>query len=158
MIEELVVDKLRKKGRMITTAESCTGGMIASRLVNVPGASAVFKEGYITYSDAAKVKMLGVDSDTIRTFGAVSKETAYEMALCGAKKAEADICIAVTGVAGPSEEDGKPVGLVYIGCSYLGSVNVKEYSYTGNRADIRGQAAEDALSLVYDTIMADLGL
>lgn len=137
---------------ILTTAESCTGGIIASRIVNVPGASGVFKEGYITYSDEAKKKLLGVKAETLETYYAVSKETASEMATGGAKAANADVCIAVTGVAGPDKEDGKPVGLVYIACFCKGEVVVEEHNYAGDRTAIRQSAASDALDLIIKMI------
>ncbi len=151
-MERQVVKLLKERGKVLTTAESCTGGMIASRIVNVPGASAVFKEGYITYSDEAKHKLLGVSKDIISKYYAVSEETARAMAIGGAKVAQADVCIAVTGVAGPSEEDGKPVGLVYIACYCNKDVKVIEHNYVGDRAAIRQQAAEDALKLIVDML------
>ena len=118
-MEESIVDLLKEKQMTVTTAESCTGGLLSGRILNVPGASAVYKEGYITYSNEAKEKLLGVSHETLETYGAVSYETAREMAAGAARSAGADVALAVTGIAGP---DGgtkeKPVGLVYIGCIY----------------------------------------
>ena len=152
MIEQELVSLLKDKQLVITTAESCTGGMIASRIVSVPGASAVFKEGYITYSDEVKSRVLGVKKSTLEQYFAVSAETAGEMAEGAAKIANADIAISVTGVAGPDKEDGKPVGLVYIGCSYKGRISVREYNFTGERADIRNAATDEALKFAADII------
>lgn len=152
MIEKDVVCELRERGLLLTTAESCTGGLVAARIVNVPGASGVFHEGYITYSDAAKSKLLGVKQETLNRYCAVSRETAYEMAEGGALRAEADVCVAVTGVAGPDMEDQKPVGLVYIGCCFRGKVTVLEYHFSGDRGQIRAQAAQAALEQLLDTI------
>ncbi len=152
MIEKNVVEVLKEKGLVITTAESCTGGLVAAGIVNTPGASAVFKEGYITYSNEAKMKLLGVRAETLEKYYAVSEETAYEMAQGGAKNAGADVCVAVTGVAGPDMEDGKPVGLVYVSCYYNGRVQVKECHFKGDRAQIRAQAADSALELVWDMV------
>jgi PncC family amidohydrolase len=126
--------------------------MIASRIVNVPGASAVFKQGYITYCDEAKISMLGVSRKTIEKFYAVSAETASEMAMGGAKTANADVCISVTGVAGPDTEDGKPVGLVYIGVCILGSIHVRECHFTGDRASIREQSAQHAMEYAVELL------
>ena len=116
-IEFEVAKLLEQKKLHVTTSESCTGGLIAGTLVNVPGISAWFGEGYVTYSNEAKVKLLGVSHETLATYGAVSAETAEEMAKGAANVADADASVAVTGIAGP---DGgtveKPVGLVYIGC------------------------------------------
>lgn len=151
-IEQKVVELLKKRKMLITTAESCTAGLVASAIVNVAGASSVFKQGYITYSDNAKHELLGVKEQTLKKYFAVSKETAFEMAKGGADAAAADVCVAVTGVAGPDTEDGKPVGLVYIGCCVNGCVTVKKFTFDGDRAKIRNQAAYEALNLVYDCI------
>lgn len=152
MIECELVEALKQKKMIITTAESCTGGMIASGIVSVPGASSVFKQGYITYCDEAKINILGVKKETIEKYYAVSKETAQEMAEGGANAAGADMCIAVTGVAGPSMEDGKPVGLVYIAVCIHDNVVVKEFNFSGSRQDIRHKAYESAFILALESI------
>ena len=105
LLEKHVVDVLKEKKLTITTAESCTGGMISSRIVNVPGASAVLKQAYVTYCDEAKHTVLGVKKETLEKYYAVSSQTACEMAEGGAKAAGADVCVSVTGVAGPDTED-----------------------------------------------------
>lgn len=151
-IEENVVKLLKDKELVIATAESCTGGLIGATIVNVSGASSVFHEGYITYSNEAKMKLLGVSSQTLDTFKAVSKETAAEMAAGGASRSGADVCIAVTGVAGPSVEDDKPVGLVYIGCFYKGKVTVRQFDFSGDRQQIRNASVNEALKLVISCI------
>ena len=116
-LEEKIVSLLQEKGWKIASAESCSGGMIASRLVNVSGVSDVFEEGYITYSNAAKHKLLGVSKQSLGQYGAVSSQVAGEMALGAARQARARAAIAVTGIAGPGGgTPQKPVGLVYIGC------------------------------------------
>ena len=152
LLEKHVVDVLKEKKLTITTAESCTGGMISSRIVNVPGASAVLKQAYVTYCDEAKHTVFGVKKETLEKYYAVSSQTACEMAEGGAKAAGADVCVSVTGVAGPDTEDGKPVGCVFIGCFYNGNVTVKEYSFKGNRMEIRSQAADEALKLVLNVV------
>lgn len=152
MIKKNIVEVLTEKKLTITTAESCTGGLIAASIVNIPGASAVFKEGYITYSNQSKMKLLDVKQETLEKYYAVSKETAFEMACGGAKNAGADVCVAVTGVAGPDMEDGKPVGLVYISCCYNGRVEVRECNFKGDRTRIRMQAANAALDLVMEMV------
>ena len=133
-VEEEVVSLLKEYDLSITTAESCTGGLVAATLINVPGVSEYLKEAYITYSDEAKEKMLGVDPELIKTFTVVSRETAEAMALGGAKAAGCDICVSVTGIAGP---DGgsldQPVGLVYIGCALKGEVQAKRFVFPGDR-------------------------
>ncbi len=153
-MEEAVVRLLDKYGLTVTTAESCTGGMVAAKIVNVPGASDVFNEGFITYSNKAKRKVLDVSKATLKKYGAVSEETAREMALGGVLTADADACVAVTGIAGP---DGgtpeKPVGLVYISCCIKDEVTVEECHFHGTRAEIREQAATAALDLLRRAII-----
>ena len=150
--EEMAVLAQKERGLTVTTAESCTGGMVASRLVNVKGASAVFHQGYITYCDEAKHMMLGVSRKTLEQYSAVSEQTAGEMAEGGACAAGADVCVSVTGVAGPDTEDGKPVGCVYIGCYYRGKTQVRGFNFDGDRMSIRCQAADEALKFIIDTV------
>ncbi len=153
-MEEAVVRLLVKYELTVTTAESCTGGMTAAKLVNVPGASEVFNEGYITYSNKAKRKLLGVSKSTLKKYGAVSEETAREMAEGGAKAAEADACVSVTGIAGPDGgTEEKPVGLVYIGCSVRGETVVERHEFHGTRAENREQSAVSALDLLRRQIL-----
>lgn len=153
-VEEEVVSLLKKYDLSITTAESCTGGLVAATLINVPGVSEYLKEAYITYSDEAKEKMLGVDPELIKTFTVVSRETAEAMALGGAKAAGCDICVSVTGIAGP---DGgsldQPVGLVYIGCALKGEVQAKRFVFPGDRSQVRRSAATEALNFVKEMIL-----
>ena len=153
-LEEVVVRLLNKYELTVTTAESCTGGLLAGRLVNVPGASEVFREGYITYSNKAKRKILGVNKATLRKHGAVSPQTAKEMAIGGVFAADADACVAVTGIAGP---DGgtkeKPVGLVYLACCLKDNVTVEECRFRGNREKIREQSVVQALDLLRRCIL-----
>ena len=153
-LQDAVVKLLKKYELTVTTAESCTGGMLAARLVNVPGVSDVFREGFITYSNKAKRKILDVNKATLKKYGAVSEQTAKEMAKGGVFATDADICIAITGIAGP---DGgtpeKPVGLVYIACYLQDDVRVEEYRFKGNRAKIREQAVVKALDLLRRSII-----
>ena len=133
----------------ITTAESCTGGMVAARLVNVSGVSEVFMEGMVTYSNEAKMRLLGVKEETLRAYGAVSRETAIEMAEGGAHAAGTDVCIAITGLAGPGGGTAeKPVGLVHMACFVKGKTEAREYHFKGNRDKIREQSMMRALNLV----------
>ena len=153
-LEEAIVELLKDKKMTVTTAESCTGGKLAGRILNVPGASEVYQEGYITYSNESKAKLLGVSQETLEQYGAVSRQTAQEMALGAAKAAQADAALSVTGIAGPgggSEE--KPVGLVYIGCAVQGEVTVREYRFTGNRGKNRDYAVVRALTLLREELM-----
>lgn len=151
-----LVELLKEKQLIITTAESCTAGLVSAAIVNVSGASTVFKEGYITYCDESKHRLLGVSQDTLNKYKAVSAETAMEMAKGAADKARADIGISVTGVAGPDTEDGKPVGLVYTGIYYYNNgviVNkAYEHNLKGDRQQIRNQAVECAIDMVIDVI------
>lgn len=157
-LEMAVVRLLKKYELTVATAESCTGGLIAGRLVNVPGASDVFKEGFVTYSNKAKRKHLDVSKNTLKKYGAVSKETAKEMAIGGAFATDSDLCVAVTGLAGPdggSEE--KPVGLVYMACCLGDKVTVEKYQFKGNRSKIREQSVVRALDLVRRTVLENYG-
>lgn len=157
-LEMAVVRLLKKYELTVATAESCTGGLVAGRLVNVPGASDVFKEGFVTYSNKAKRKHLDVSKNTLKKYGAVSKETAKEMAIGGAFATDSDLCVAVTGLAGPdggSEE--KPVGLVYMACCLGDKVTVEKYQFKGNRSKIREQSVVRALDLVRRTVLENYG-
>jgi len=151
-IEYKVVEALKKRKLVVSTAESCTGGLLASHIVNVAGASAVFHQGYITYCDDAKIQMLGVSKETLHTYYAVSSQTAIEMAKGCARISGADIGLSVTGVAGPDMEDGKPVGLVYIGCCYRDECKAYEFHFSGNRTDVRNQAVYEALCIILNTL------
>ena len=147
--EEKIIQELQKRGFSITTAESCTGGLLAGRILDVPGASAVYNEGYITYSNEAKERLLGVSSKTLQLYGAVSRQTATEMALGAAKAAGADVALSTTGIAGPGGGTAeKPVGLVYVGCSMKGAVEVQECRFEGDRKANRNAAVEVALALL----------
>ena len=153
-LEDAVVALLEKQQLTVTTAESCTGGMLSGRLLNVPGASVVYNEGYITYSNEAKERLLGVKAETLAKFGAVSSQTAEEMAVGAAGRAAADAALSVTGIAGPGGgTKEKPVGLVYIGCYVKGKVVVKEFHLTGNRAKNRDYAVVRALTMLREQLI-----
>lgn len=153
-LEEEVVRLLDKYGLTLATAESCTGGLLGARLVNVAGVSDVYKAGFITYSNKAKRKYLDVSKNTLKKYGAVSKETAKEMAKGGVFQTDADICVAITGLAGPGgATNEKPVGLVYIACYIGDKVQVKEYHFKGNRNTIREQTVVCALDTVRRCIL-----
>ena len=157
-LEDAVAKLLKKHRLTVSTAESCTGGLAAGRLVNVPGVSEVFKTGFITYSNKAKRKLLGVKKETLERYGAVSPETAKEMALGAAKASGADVAVSVTGIAGPdggSEE--KPVGLVYMACFVCGNVWVERFHFKGNRAKIRESSVAAALTLMRGCILEVFG-
>ena len=147
--EEKIINKLTDKKMTVTTAESCTGGMVASRLINVAGASAVYNEGFITYSNEAKIKYLGVKESTLSQYGAVSHQTAYEIAEGAAKNTESDAAISVTGIAGPGGgTKEKPVGLVFIGCHVKGKTITKECRFCGNRLKVRKASCKEALNIL----------
>ncbi len=146
-MEEHLVRLLKEKNMTITTAESCTGGLLAGTLVNVAGASDVFRQGFITYDNQVKHNVLGVKEETLRRFGAVSRQCAEEMALGAAKAAGADAAISVTGIAGPGGGTlEKPVGLVYIGCVVGGEVTVEECRLRGSRQKIRELTVKRAMN------------
>lgn len=133
-LESILLNLLEEKGYTFSTAESCTGGLLSSRFINTPGASKVFMEGIVAYSNQAKIERLGVKKETLEKFGAVSEETAREM-LDGLKS---DVAISVTGIAGP--EGGtteKPVGLVYIGYKIKDDIFVEKHIFKGDRERIR---------------------
>lgn len=148
-MEEVVVELLKKGGLSIATAESCTGGLVAARIINVPGASKVFKEGIIAYSNEAKERLLGVSHETLKTSGAVSPETVIEMARGVAINSRSDIGLSTSGIAGP--EGGtveKPVGLVYIGMWFKGVEKAEKFLLHGDRNWIRLKATLHALSIL----------
>ena len=152
-LEEKIVKKVIEKGWTLTTAESCTGGLLAGRILNVSGASAVYNEGHITYSNEAKERLLGVAHETLEKYGAVSEQTAAEMALGAALAAKADVGLSTTGIAGPTGgSPDKPVGLVYVGCYYNGVVKVEECRFQGNREQNRNAAVTAALELLWKTL------
>lgn len=147
-LEEEVVELLVKNGFTITTAESCTGGLISAKLVNVSGVSDVLKMCVVTYSEEAKRKLLGVRAETLEKHGVVSSETAYEMAQGALKYADADVALSVTGIAGPEGgTEEKPVGLVFIACNVRGKIAVEKHLFQGNRLTVRESSAMAALAL-----------
>lgn len=153
-LEMSVVNLLEKNELTISTAESCTGGLLAGRLINVPGVSDVYKEGFITYTNKAKRKTLGVNKSTLKKYGAVSEQTAKEMAVGAALAADTDISISVTGIAGPDGgTNEKPVGLVYVGVCIKDIVHVEEFRLSGDRANVREQTVISALGLLRKCIL-----
>ena len=152
-MEEELVEILTKKQYKITTAESCTGGLVAATIVNVSGASEVFQAGFVTYANEAKEKELGVKSETLQTYGAVSEKTAKEMAIGCAAHAKAQVGISTTGIAGPGGGTAeKPVGLVYIGCAVRSNVYVEKNVFSGDRQQVRRQAADRAIGFALGCI------
>ena len=145
----VVSDELRKRRMTISFAESCTGGMLAAGITDLEGASDIFCEGHVTYSNQAKMKYLGVSEATLSKFGAVSAQTAEEMAKGLRLASGADIALAVTGIAGPGGgSDEKPVGLVYIGISAPDMNWTREFRFHGDRDRIRRRTCMEAMELV----------
>ncbi|WP_066896320.1 competence/damage-inducible protein A [Clostridium nigeriense] len=148
-LETVVSELLCKKNLSISTAESCTGGMIAATLISYPGISEVFKEGVVTYSNESKIRRLGVKEETLKKFGAVSEEIAREMVEGVAKNLNTDIAISTTGIAGPGGgTEEKPIGLVYVGIYIKGKTIVEKLNLTGDRESIRKKATLNSLNLL----------
>ena len=148
-LAEEVVKMLKNAGMTVTTVESCTGGLLSGTLVDVAGVSEVLNQAYVTYANEAKQSLVGVKAETLEAYGAVSEQTAREMAEGGAKAANADAALAVTGIAGPDGGTAeKPVGLVYIGCHVNGNTVVERNVFSGNRREVREQSVGAALALL----------
>lgn len=153
-LEEQLVNKLIEKNRRISCAESCTGGLVASRIVNVANASKVFDASFVTYANEAKIKYLGVSPETIMKYGVVSEEVALEMAAGVAKETGADVGIAVSGIAGPGGgTEKKPVGMVCFGFYVNGKITTKTCQF-GNpgRNEVRALSAEYALQTALELL------
>ena len=148
-LEEAAVTALKESGRTVACAESCTGGLLSKRITDVPGASAVFPGTAVTYSNEAKIRMLGVRPETLAAHGAVSAETAREMAAGVRAAFGTDFGLAVTGIAGPASDDtAKPVGLVYVALASAGGVEVQECHFRGPRPRVRHSSASTALNML----------
>ena len=133
----------------ISTAESCTGGMVAAKLISYPGISSAFLEGAVTYSNEAKIRRLGVKMETLDVYGAVSEETAREMVEGIAKESSSNTSIATTGIAGPGGgTNEKPVGLVYIAVHVNDNTTIEKCNFSGNREEVRVSATNYALKML----------
>lgn len=153
-LETAVVELLRNQDLTITTVESCTGGALSARLVDVPGASEVFKQGFVTYSNKAKKRFAMVKKSTLKEYGAVSEKCAKEMAKGGTFTTGSDVGISVTGFAGPEGgTETAPVGTVFIGCNFKGKTVVREHHFQGDRSSVREQAVVYALVLLRECIL-----
>jgi len=153
-LEGVVIELLREQNKVIAVAESCTGGMLASRLVNVSGSSNAFKEGLVTYANETKMKYLDIKEETLKKFGAVSPQVAKEMCDNLFAKTDADITVSITGIAGPhggSEE--KPVGLVYFGINHMGKTTVYRKVFNGNREMVRIRSVIFALNKAREVLI-----
>ena len=155
-LEEQVVKTLNEKGLVLATAESCTGGLIAKRITDVSGSSAVFNCGIVSYSNEVKEKVLGVSHKTLETYGAVSEQTVREMVKGALKISGADIAVSVSGIAGPnSDNTEKPVGLIFLAVSNGKTITVKQLNntFTENiRENNRQSASDEALKMILDLV------
>ncbi len=153
-IYSVVINMLLEKKMTISFAESCTGGLLAQSMTSIPGASAVFKQSFVTYCDEAKNKTLAVENDVLEKYSAVSEQVAKQMAIGAREKSGADIAISVTGVAGPdSDENNNPVGLVYIGIADKTDAKAIKYNFMGNRDKIRMRACISAYEIIRKYLM-----
>ncbi|MGI6461260.1 MAG: CinA family protein [Candidatus Hydrogenedentales bacterium] len=152
-IEARILQILAREELWLVAAESCTGGLLAHRLVSVPGASECFLGGVVAYSNALKTGLLGVSPATLSTAGAVSPDVAREMAEGARDRFHADLSVAVTGIAGPGGGSvEKPVGLVFIAVAWTGGCDVARYEFPGTRQAVREQAADAALAMLWERI------
>ena len=152
-----LLDAYRERGLKLATAESCTGGLVAALLTEIPGSSDVVERGFVTYSNEAKLELLGVPAETLAEFGAVSEPTARAMALGALQHSRAQIAVSITGVAGPGGGSAaKPVGLVHFGCAGPGGrlITVERRFGDLGRAKVRQAALEQALNLLEDSVRA----
>ncbi len=150
-----VLDKARKAGVMVATAESCTGGLVAGALTEIPGSSDVVDRGFVTYTNTAKMEMLGVSAATLDAVGAVSSKTAREMVMGALAHSKAQIAVSITGVAGPGGGSAdKPVGLVWFGLAKEGAEPITVEKRFGDigRNKVRAASVETALTLILDAL------
>jgi nicotinamide-nucleotide amidase len=153
-MEEVVGQALVERGIRIATAESCTGGLLAKRLTDVPGSSRYFERGFITYSNTAKIELLGVRATDLEAQGAVSEPVAEQMAAGACRRARVEVGVGITGIAGPDGgTEEKPVGTVFIGIDAQGGASARKYRFHGTRATIRERAVQTALDLVRRTLL-----
>jgi len=150
-----VLDLAKAKHLTIATAESCTGGMVAAALTSIPGSSAVLERGWVTYSNQAKQDELGVPQETLTKYGAVSEPVAIAMAEGALAHSPVDLAVSITGIAGPDGGSAeKPVGLVHFACAKRDAPTLHQrHIFTGNRDDVRQQAAMTALALLADRLL-----
>ena len=155
-LEALVGQLLRECGRTIACAESCTGGLLTSRLTDVAGSSAYVMGAVVSYTNEVKASLVGVHEATLKEFGAVSEETAREMAEGVRHAIPADIGVGITGIAGPGGATAeKPVGLVYIAVAAEHMTHAVRHVFSGSRAEVKRQSTEAALAMVRDLILDD---
>ncbi len=153
-IEVRVAALLTRYKLQLAIAESCTGGLLGHRITDVPGSSVFFRGGVVAYSYKAKEWLLGVDHETLVTFGAVSNEVAEQMATGVRTALKSDYALSITGIAGPGGGmPGKPVGLTYIGLAYEGTVQWQKHIWQGTRAENKNHSVAAALQFLHDTIL-----
>lgn len=153
MQNDEIILKLIEQNITISTAESCTGGLLGKIITSVPGASSIYGYGFITYANEAKVRLLGVSPETLEKYGAVSHQTACEMAQGAKKVSGSDIAVSVTGIAGPGGgTQEKPVGLVYIAIAYNNAVEFKKLNLKGNRDEVRAQTCDNVFELIRESL------
>jgi nicotinamide-nucleotide amidase len=155
-IEDVIIQLAKSKNSTISTAESCTGGLIGHRLTEVPGSSDVYKGGFVVYSNESKIDLLGVDKSILKKYGAVSEETAQSMAKNVTKIFNSDYGISVTGIAGPDGgTEEKPVGLVYIGFAKKDNVKVKKFHFGTHRKRNKLRTSQAALNWLRLSLLND---
>ena len=152
-LKQKLFELLKLKNLKISTAESCTGGMIGASITSIPGISSYYGYGFVTYSNEAKQTLIGVKEETLNKFGAVSAQTVLEMAEGALNVSGSDIAVSVSGIAGP---DGgtkeKPVGLVYIGLATKNKRSFNKFVFKGNREEVRQQTVNSALEMIINII------
>jgi PncC family amidohydrolase len=155
--EKKIGKHLQERSLTIGLAESCTGGLLASRITDIPGSSAYFSAGLVTYSNKAKAKFLSVPDEIIARHGAVSNEVAQRMAKGVRDAAEVDIGLSITGIAGPTGgSPEKPVGTVFIALATKKEVFVRKFLFSGNRREVRKRSSEKALTMLLDYLEGKL--
>ena len=155
-LAEKVVQTAKARSKSICTAESCTGGLISAAITAIPGSSEVFHSTLVTYSNVAKHKILNVSADTLQRYGAVSRKAAIEMSMGARETVGADICVSVTGVAGPSGGTlEKPVGLVHFGLVTAEDTEHHKQVFKGDRHEIRMQTVQQALMMIHEHLEKD---
>ena len=153
MTNEQIISKLIEKNITIATAESCTGGSLGKIITSVPGASSIYGYGFITYANEAKERLLGVLPETLEKYGAVSQQTATQMAQGAKKVSGSDIAVSVTGIAGPGGgTEEKPVGLVYIAIAHNNGIEFKKLNLKGTRDEIREQTCDEVFNLIKESL------
>lgn len=152
---QTILKEATARGVMLSTAESCTGGMVAAALTDVAGSSRMFERGFVTYTNAAKEQMLGVSPDTLAQHGAVSEPVAAEMSAGACAQSDAQIAVSITGIAGPGGSDFKPEGRVCFGITAFGQTHTQTQDFGPlGRANVRQTATQHALNLLLEAVMA----